>query len=77
MMIALMMIDWRIQWINETSSTNDDVLKAARVGEAEGLVVVAERMTAGRGRHGRPWHAPPGNLYCSVLLHPQGGFQNL
>ncbi|TDC30381.1 biotin--[acetyl-CoA-carboxylase] ligase, partial [Micromonospora sp. KC213] len=34
----------------ETGSTNADVAAAARAGEPEGLVVVAERQTAGRGR---------------------------
>lgn len=34
----------------------------------EGALVVAERQTRGRGRLGRPWESPPGNLYFSVLL---------
>lgn len=35
-----------------------------------GQVVVAGEQTAGRGRHGRSWTSPPGNLYASVLLRP-------
>jgi BirA family biotin operon repressor/biotin-[acetyl-CoA-carboxylase] ligase len=60
-----------VRWLDETSSTNDDVLAAAREGAAEGLVVVADHQTAGRGRMGRPWQAPPGaSLLCTVLLRP-------
>jgi BirA family biotin operon repressor/biotin-[acetyl-CoA-carboxylase] ligase len=61
---------WRIRRVSVTASTNDDVCKAAAAGEPEGLVVVAERQTAGRGRQGRVWESPEGNLYFSVLLRP-------
>ncbi len=61
---------WRIRCVDSTSSTNDDVRAAAEVGEPEGFVVQAMRQTAGRGRHGRVWESPEGNLYCSVLLRP-------
>ncbi len=37
----------------------------------EGAVAVCEEQTAGRGRLGRGWHAPPGTaILCSVLLQP-------
>lgn len=53
------------------SSTNDVVRGRAAAGEAEGLLVVADRQAAGRGRLGRSWHSPPGqNLYLSLLLRP-------
>ena len=52
-------------------STNDLVKEQARAGEAEGLVVLAEEQTAGRGRQGRGWAAPPGtSLLMSLLLRP-------
>ncbi|MCR5648417.1 MAG: biotin--[acetyl-CoA-carboxylase] ligase [Oscillospiraceae bacterium] len=52
-------------------STNAVALEAARAGEAEGLVVVAEKQTAGRGRRGRSFFSPAGTgLYMSVLLRP-------
>ncbi|MBM7081014.1 biotin--[acetyl-CoA-carboxylase] ligase [Micromonospora humidisoli] len=55
----------------ETGSTNADAADAARAGEPEGLVVVAERQTAGRGRRGRAWQSPPrAGLATSVLLRP-------
>ncbi|MGC5018523.1 biotin--[acetyl-CoA-carboxylase] ligase [Micromonospora sp. DT47] len=55
----------------ETGSTNADAVAAARAGEPEGLVVVAERQTAGRGRRGRVWQSPPrAGIATSVLLRP-------
>src|SRR5690606_32841616 len=41
---------------------------AARAGDPGRLWVVAREQRAGRGRHGRQWSSPPGNLYASVLL---------
>ena len=46
------------------------MLARARAGEPAGLVVTATEQTAGRGRHGRSWASPPGNLYASLLLRP-------
>jgi BirA family biotin operon repressor/biotin-[acetyl-CoA-carboxylase] ligase len=55
----------------EVGSTNDLVAARAAHGAAEGLVVVADAQTEGRGRHGRTWHSPAGSgLYVSVLLKP-------
>ena len=52
---------WReIRVTGETGSTNADLLQAARAGAAEGLVLVAETQTAGRGRLGRTWVSLPG-----------------
>jgi BirA family biotin operon repressor/biotin-[acetyl-CoA-carboxylase] ligase len=52
-------------------STNRYLLDEARAGAPEGVVAVADHQTAGRGRLGRRWEAPPGaNLLMSVLLRP-------
>ncbi|MFN8016803.1 MAG: biotin--[acetyl-CoA-carboxylase] ligase [Acidimicrobiales bacterium] len=60
-----------VRWVAETGSTNADALELARAGEPEGIVVVADHQTAGRGRLGRTWQAPPGgSLLCTVLLRP-------
>lgn len=60
-----------VRWVAETGSTNADALELARQGEREGIVVVADHQTAGRGRLGRTWQAPPGaSLLCTVLLRP-------
>ena len=66
-------LDWRIETIDEASSTNDLVSARARQGEASGLVVRAISQTKGRGRQGRSWFSPPGGgLYFSALLRPDG-----
>lgn len=55
----------------EVDSTNRYLLDRARAGAPEGLVAVADAQTAGRGRLGRTWTAPPrGSLLVSVLLRP-------
>jgi BirA family biotin operon repressor/biotin-[acetyl-CoA-carboxylase] ligase len=53
-------------------STNDEAMSKVRDGaSSEGLVVVADRQTAGRGRRGHTWFSPPGSgLYVSVVLMP-------
>jgi BirA family biotin operon repressor/biotin-[acetyl-CoA-carboxylase] ligase len=64
-------LDWRVEWLEETASTNDLALERARRGEAEGLVIAARSQFRGRGRRGRAWHSPPGaGLYFSALLRP-------
>jgi BirA family biotin operon repressor/biotin-[acetyl-CoA-carboxylase] ligase len=61
----------RIVWHEETESTNDDARRAAEAGEPEGLVVIADLQTAGRGRMSRTWTSPPGqDILFSVLLRP-------
>jgi BirA family biotin operon repressor/biotin-[acetyl-CoA-carboxylase] ligase len=52
-------------------STNDELKRLAREGAAEGQVITAARQTAGRGRRGRSWSSPPGNLLTSILLRPR------
>jgi BirA family transcriptional regulator, biotin operon repressor / biotin---[acetyl-CoA-carboxylase] ligase len=65
---------WRdVQVVPQTGSTNADLLEQARAGADEGRVLVAEEQTAGRGRLGRSWSAPPrSGLIFSVLLRPAG-----
>ncbi|MGH7111187.1 MAG: biotin--[acetyl-CoA-carboxylase] ligase [Stellaceae bacterium] len=52
-------------------STNDEAKRLAQDGAAARTVVWALRQTKGRGRRGRPWHSPAGNLYASLILRPQ------
>jgi BirA family biotin operon repressor/biotin-[acetyl-CoA-carboxylase] ligase len=60
-----------VTWVAEVGSTNDEVMVRARAGAVEGVVVVADRQIAGRGRRGRTWEAPAGSsLLVSVLLRP-------
>lgn len=57
-----------IRTVAETGSTNDDIAALARAGAPEGLWLRAERQIGGRGRQGRDWHSPPGNLHASSLV---------
>ncbi|GAA3297466.1 biotin--[acetyl-CoA-carboxylase] ligase [Streptomyces cinereospinus] len=57
--------------VQRTGSTNSDLVARAARGLAEGVVLVAEEQTAGRGRLDRQWTAPPrSGLFFSVLLRP-------
>ncbi|MFG2250122.1 biotin--[acetyl-CoA-carboxylase] ligase [Spirillospora sp. NPDC048823] len=64
---------WReVRVVAETGSTNADLAERARDGAPEGTVLVTEVQTAGRGRLGRAWTAPPrSGLMFSVLLRPR------
>jgi BirA family biotin operon repressor/biotin-[acetyl-CoA-carboxylase] ligase len=57
-------------------STNAEVLDWAGDGAhgaaPDGAWVTADEQTGGRGRGGRSWHSPRGNLYASVLLRDPG-----
>ncbi|MBA2281221.1 MAG: biotin--[acetyl-CoA-carboxylase] ligase [Acidimicrobiia bacterium] len=69
------MISFDVRRVAETQSTNADVLSLARDGAPQGIVVVADHQTAGRGRLGRSWTAPPGaSLLLSVLLRPTAAY---
>ncbi len=54
------------------TSTNDRAIETGRLRhDPDGIVVVADSQTDGRGRFGRRWESPPGvNLYFTVLLRP-------
>ena len=57
-----------IRTVAETGSTNADMIALAASGLEEGVWLRAERQTGGRGRQGRAWVSPPGNLYASTLV---------
>jgi BirA family biotin operon repressor/biotin-[acetyl-CoA-carboxylase] ligase len=60
---------WRVRHVAETGSTNADLLAEAADGAPHGSVLVTDHQTAGKGRLGRVWDAPPGsNLLVSVLF---------
>ncbi|HXP02610.1 MAG TPA: biotin--[acetyl-CoA-carboxylase] ligase [Stellaceae bacterium] len=51
-------------------STSDEAKRLARGGAEEGVIVWAKTQTTGRGRRGRVWESPAGNLYMSMILRP-------
>ena len=60
----------RLMFFQEVPSTMDEAARLARDGAADGTVVVAESQTSGRGRFGRNWVSPGGNIYMSVVFRP-------
>src|SRR6266480_73203 len=58
--------------LEQTGSTNDAILQGATANSKEGLVLFAERQTAGRGQRGRRWESAAGKgLWFSILLRPR------
>lgn len=68
----------RVAVWQRVTSTNDVAARAARSRSNDGLVVLAEDQTAGRGRRGRRWHTPPeSSILMSVLIFPPPAASNL
>lgn len=62
----------RLEKHNSVSSTNNIARELANNGEPEGIVVLADKQTAGRGRKNRNYFSPAGTgLYMSILLRPK------
>lgn len=62
-------IGHQIEHHGQVTSTNDIAIARGKAGAAEGTLVIAEHQTAGRGRYGRKWEAPPSKcLLVSVVL---------
>lgn len=56
----------------ELDSTNNEVRRMAEQGAENGLLMVSDSQTAGKGRRGRKWTSPRGsNIYMSLLLRPR------
>jgi BirA family transcriptional regulator, biotin operon repressor / biotin---[acetyl-CoA-carboxylase] ligase len=53
---------------DSVGSTNQEAMRLARDGDPGGLWLVAREQLQGRGRRGRTWSSPPGNLYASLML---------
>jgi BirA family biotin operon repressor/biotin-[acetyl-CoA-carboxylase] ligase len=59
---------YRLITCDSVVSTNEEAMQLAREGDPGRLWVVAREQKQGRGRRGRTWSSPPGNLYASLLL---------
>jgi BirA family transcriptional regulator, biotin operon repressor / biotin---[acetyl-CoA-carboxylase] ligase len=66
--IEILASGWRVERLARTGSTNDEARQRALDGDPGRVWVIAREQTQGRGRRGRVWTSPPGNLYASVLL---------
>lgn len=62
----------QVEWVERTGSTNADLRERAEQGSPEGIVLVADYQTHGRGRRDRKWESPPkASLLVSLLLRPK------
>lgn len=57
-----------VEILPEVDSTNTELMRRARAGRTEPVLLVAERQTAGRGRLGKPWHSvQEGDRHAAAL----------
>ena len=65
-------MEYNVARYEEIDSTNTQARRLSLEGAEQGLVVTAEKQSAGKGRRGRTWESPAGeNLYFSILLRPE------
>ena len=64
-------MSWRWEVVDEIGSTSDALIERAIAGETDRTALLARRQSKGRGRRGRRWEGPVGNLALSVLLRPR------
>lgn len=62
---------YRLVTRETVTSTNDEARALAEAGAEDGTLVWAREQSDGRGRQGRVWASPPGNLYISLILRPE------
>lgn len=62
---------YRLVEFESLNSTNEQARRLATDGAPDGTVVLAKSQTAGRGRQGRQWQSPEGNMYCSIIIRPE------
>src|SRR5262245_20470529 len=64
---------WPVLRFDEIDSTNEEARRRAVAGDTGPAWLVARGQSAGRGRVGRRWESPPGNLFATALLsYPRG-----
>jgi len=64
---------WPIFWYDTIDSTSLEAARRAKAGETGPLWIAARQQSAGRGRLGRVWLSPPGNLFTTALFVEQAG----
>ncbi len=64
---------FRLFHFDDIDSTNAEALRRIRDGGTAGDVVLADRQDAGRGRRGRSWQSPPGNVYMTLIAGVPAG----
>ncbi|MCE2400509.1 biotin--[acetyl-CoA-carboxylase] ligase [Candidatus Poribacteria bacterium] len=58
-----------IEFHTDVSSTNDTAIARGKAGDVkDGTLIIADHQTAGRGRYGRTWEAPPGKCILASVI---------
>ena len=73
---------FRLEHLGRVGSSNDEALQRARAGDPGRVWIIADEQDRGRGRNGRTWVSPVGNLFasllvvapCAMAVSPQLGF---
>jgi len=58
-------------YFDSIESTQTQALKMAEDERRNGVIIIAEKQTGGKGRSGRKWISPKGGLWFSIILHPK------
>ena len=66
------MSGWPVEWFDEIDSTNEEARRRVASGSFADCWIAARSQTAGRGRLGRDWKSPVGNLFTTALFHFAG-----
>ncbi|MEO1188436.1 MAG: biotin--[acetyl-CoA-carboxylase] ligase [Pseudomonadota bacterium] len=62
-----------VYWYDDIDSTSEEAKRRARRGETATVWIAARQQSAGKGRLGRDWVSPIGNLFCTLLFPEPGG----
>ncbi|MEL7032401.1 MAG: biotin--[acetyl-CoA-carboxylase] ligase [Pseudomonadota bacterium] len=64
-----------VYWYDNIDSTSEEAKRRARRGETSAVWIAAKQQDAGKGRLGRSWVSPVGNLFCTLLFPEPGGLK--
>lgn len=70
------MFEWPAEWFDEIDSTNEEARRRVAAGNFSSCWIVARQQSAGRGRLGRSWKSPSGNLFATAYFQYQGSLQD-
>ncbi|MFN3312449.1 MAG: biotin--[acetyl-CoA-carboxylase] ligase [Hyphomonas sp.] len=68
-----MIPSWPVVRFDQIDSTNTEAKRRAATGSFNDQWIVAGQQTAGRGRQGKAWLSPQGNMYATALFNEPGG----
>jgi len=63
-------------YFDSVDSTQNEAMKMVNESKKEGIIIIAEKQTGGRGRSGRKWISPKGGIWFSIILHPKFDISN-